>query len=101
VLYREFVEKLCVDLLDLLTFFPSCRPTIVHLADLITTISPRYYSVVSSPLTDPRVVRFAFSVVDFTVNDDEGRRKGGLCTSYLEGLCSPFLAQVRAPSEFE
>mmetsp|Transcript_18297 Transcript_18297/g.29510 ORF Transcript_18297/g.29510 Transcript_18297/m.29510 type:complete len:270 (+) Transcript_18297:79-888(+) len=78
---------------------------------VLPPIPPRYYSVSSSPLDESRLLKanhcrsvtVAFSVVDYltpSLKDSNGteigrRRIHGIATSYLETICSPFLASKK------
>ncbi|MGX1806151.1 molybdopterin-dependent oxidoreductase [Nocardia sp. NPDC055321] len=50
-------------------------------ADMLKRIQPRLYSISSSPLTNPAVVRTTVSVIRYP--GPTGRPRGGLCSSYL------------------
>lgn len=48
---------------------------------MLKKIQPRLYSISSSPLTDPTIVRTTVSVVRY--DGSTGTRRGGLCSTYL------------------
>ncbi|KAJ1678476.1 hypothetical protein EV182_003970, partial [Spiromyces aspiralis] len=94
-------------LLDILGEFLSCAPDPVFLAELLTPLSPRAYSIAATPVADgPERWTFAFNVVEsqfevgdsFSRNEDEEGRIGetvdpqeadrhqGLCTTWLDAL---------------
>ncbi|MGW5113563.1 molybdopterin-dependent oxidoreductase [Nocardia sp. NPDC004123] len=50
-------------------------------ADMLKRIQPRLYSISSSPLADPGIVRTTVSVVRYP--GPTGRPRGGLCSTYL------------------
>ena len=104
-LYQTYIEDQRRSIVDLLMDFPSCQQiTLEALLSILPPIPPRYYSISSSPLTSkdnaPNLT-VAFSVVDYmtpplkdsnTGNEVGSRRIHGLATSYLEAICSSFLA---------
>ncbi|WP_433671956.1 molybdopterin-dependent oxidoreductase [Nocardia sp. CA-136227] len=50
-------------------------------ADMFKRIQPRLYSISSSPLADPAIVRTTVSVIRYP--GPTGRPRGGLCSAYL------------------
>ncbi|MFJ5921371.1 molybdopterin-dependent oxidoreductase [Kitasatospora sp. NPDC092948] len=50
-------------------------------AEAFGRLTPRQYSICSSPLTDPRLVSLTVSVVRWASVD--GRRRGGVCSTHL------------------
>lgn len=68
--------------LDLLTDFPSLRPTLEEILDKLPPQQPRYYSHVTSPLASPTVLRFAFTLIRWQ-SPLASREKCGLCTDWI------------------
>lgn len=110
-LFETFVDEQRRSIVDLLVAFPSCQLiSLEALLSILPPIAPRYYSVSSSPLQSSKespCLTVAFSVVDYLtpslkhVNTGEEfgcRRIHGHATSYLESLCSPFLASTAGAS---
>ena len=103
-LFQEYIVDQRRSFVDILKDFPSCRSiTIEGILSLFPAITPRYYSISSSPLESRKEssLSIAFSVVDYltpslVVNGAElGRRRiHGLATLFLESLCCPLLAQA-------
>ena len=79
-------------LTDLLAKYPSCKPPVELLLDLLPPLAPRYYSLSSSPLCaeGPSSVGFAFTVVEYT--SPAGVTRTGLATTYLAGLAAALSA---------
>jgi sulfite reductase alpha subunit-like flavoprotein len=76
-------------IVDFLQEFPSTQTiSLEALISMLPAISPRYYSIASSPLCG-ETCKIAFSVVDYTT--PSGRRIGGVATRWLEALSSCFL----------
>lgn len=69
---------------DVLMEFPSARPSITDLIDLVPTIKPRHYSISSSMKMCPTSVHLLVVAVDWTT--PQGRKRFGQCTRYLAGL---------------
>ena len=69
---------------DVLMEFPSARPAITDLVDLIPPIKPRHYSISSSMKACPNSVHLLVVAVDWTT--PQGRKRFGQCTRYLAEL---------------
>lgn len=124
--WAAFVEGQRLHLLDLLCLFPSCRPPLGALLSALPSHAPRFYSLSCSPLSDPRTLTIAFTVVAYELQPQAqqatidggcvspvsqsptaqspatGSSGGaalvryGLATNWLEGLCEPLLASGEA-----
>lgn len=94
---KEIVEER-LSLSEIFREFSTCRPPLAELLEKLPPLQPRFYSASSSPLAvqddsssssssqpKPNRFRFAFSVVDYKT--PRGRRRRGLCTSWLQSLC--------------
>eukprot|EP00802_Teleaulax_amphioxeia_P004247 Tamp_04251.p1 GENE.Tamp_04251~~Tamp_04251.p1 ORF type:complete len:584 (-),score=99.33 Tamp_04251:1614-3296(-) len=90
--FRTEVEEEGLTILDLLQRYPSARPPLALLLQVLPALSPRYYSIASSPLVLPSRVRIAFSVVKWTT--PQGRAREGLCTNWLHGMCQDWTARA-------
>eukprot|EP00741_Cyanophora_paradoxa_P023106 tig00021537_g22316.t1 len=64
--------------------FPSARPPLDHLLDLVPPMKPRYYSISSSPHL--KKGRLELSVVINEWRRPDGSPAYGLCTGYLRAL---------------
>jgi methionine synthase reductase len=73
-------------LLDLLITFPSCKPPLERLLDVLPSHQPRYYSIANSPLVNRDLLHFAFNIVDYRTPDPYNVRKYGVCTPWLDNL---------------
>ncbi|KAG0763704.1 hypothetical protein G6F57_007070 [Rhizopus arrhizus] len=71
-------------LLDILETFPSCKPPIERLLDLLPAHTPRFYSISSSPLKRQGKIRFAFNVVEYTTASNTKRK--GVATPWMDKL---------------
>jgi len=73
------------NLITLLDKYKSCQPPLDYLLDVLPSLSPRDYSISSSPLVvENGRLTFVFSVVDMIVGNERIR---GHCTSWLESMC--------------
>jgi len=74
--YNHNVLQPHMTLLRLLNCFPTCRPPLAALINVLPPMQPRMYSIASSPLVNPGMAAVAFSVV-----------KDGHCTPWLSHIC--------------
>ncbi|ORX47336.1 riboflavin synthase domain-like protein [Piromyces finnis] len=76
-------------LLDILYTFKSCHPPFVAILENSTRISPRYYSISSSPLQNSNLISFMFNVHHYIMqNSEDGKyhQRDGLCTGWLDEM---------------
>lgn len=85
----EILEKR-VSLLDLLEMYPSCQLPFTSFLTLLTQLTPRRYSISSSPLWSPDHATLTFSVI----RDPAWSGRG-----IFEGASSTYLAQARPGSK--
>lgn len=69
---------------DILLEFPSAKPTMEELSELIPRIKPRHYSIASSQKVHPNSVHLL--VVLVTWDDAAKRTRFGQCTRFLRSL---------------
>ena len=84
----EILDKR-VSLLDLLETYPSCQLSFGSFLQLLTQLSPRRYSISSSPLWSPDHATLTFSVIQAPAWSGRG---------VFEGAASTYLAQARPGS---
>ncbi|KAF2071845.1 hypothetical protein CYY_006837 [Polysphondylium violaceum] len=73
------------NLISLLDKYKSSQPPLDYLLDILPPLSPRDYSISSSPLViENGKLNFVFSVVDMIIGNERIR---GHCTSWLESIC--------------
>ncbi len=77
---EDGAEPADADLLDLLTAFPSARPTPAALAASLPALRPRLYSIASSLRATPGQVHLCVSVVRQT---RRGRLRHGIASAFL------------------
>ncbi|KAJ2951219.1 hypothetical protein O0L34_g5615 [Tuta absoluta] len=71
-------KNMCI--LDLLVIYKSCKPPIEVLLANLPRLLPRPYSIASSRLRDPNLLKICFSVMDI------GNNRRGLATGWLERI---------------
>eukprot|EP00943_MAST-04B_sp_MAST-4B-sp1_P003028 g3028.t1 len=110
--YTLLIECQKAGFAEVLAMFSSCKPTLESILNILPSLMPRYYSVASSPLDDPMLMSIAFTVLEYDLAiprysgdevthsnwlENEGdmiiSKRKGLCTTWLEEICSPFLSQ--------
>ncbi|NUW41224.1 bifunctional cytochrome P450/NADPH--P450 reductase [Nonomuraea rhodomycinica] len=97
--YRQEILARRVSLLDLLERFPAVELPLAVFLEMTGPIRPRFYSISSSPLADPRHVRLTVGLVEGPALSGNGAYRG-LCSQYL-GRLKPgdvFYGYVRVPS---
>ncbi|MBA3389364.1 MAG: cytochrome P450, partial [Rubrobacter sp.] len=83
--YREEILDKNVSLLDLLEEYRACELPFNIYLELMPPLKPRYYSISSSPLVDPRKCSITVGVVGGPARSGQGSYHG-VCSSYLAGL---------------
>lgn len=71
-------------IIDILKAFPSCVPPLSLLIEQLPRLQPRPYSIASSPLENPDVLRIVFNVVY------DSRKRRGICSGWLYDITRPF-----------
>jgi len=74
-------------LLDILYTFKSCHPPFVAILENSCRISPRYYSITSSPFYNSDIISFMFNVEKYRMprsEDGECHSRFGHCTGWLD-----------------
>jgi sulfite reductase alpha subunit-like flavoprotein len=69
--------------LYILQRYPTCKPPIAHILELLPPLTARDYSISSSPLVDQSIVSLVFSVIDFQL-ENSNKKVQGICTNWLE-----------------
>ncbi|MEO1309970.1 MAG: cytochrome P450 [Pseudomonadota bacterium] len=85
-LYRSEVFLKRKSIFDLLEEFPACELPFALFLELTPWMSPRYYSISSSPSANPRACSVTVAVV-------EGQARSG--NGVYHGVCSNYLADAR------
>ncbi|MGV9743951.1 bifunctional cytochrome P450/NADPH--P450 reductase [Rhodococcus zopfii] len=83
--YRDEVALPNVSVLDLLERFPACTVPFEKYLDLLPPLQPRYYSISSSPATDPATCSLTTGVLRAPARGD-GRPFAGVCSNYLADM---------------
>lgn len=74
-----------MDVGEVLSAFPSCRPSLLQLAKILPPLTSRFYSIASSPLDERNTISIAYALAEQPPRGARGGRRGA-CTGYLEAL---------------
>ncbi|MEM7519777.1 MAG: cytochrome P450 [Pseudomonadota bacterium] len=98
--FKAEVQAKRLSVLDLLEEFPACDLPFGVFLELMPLLTPRYYSISSSPLADARSCSVTVGVVDEPAISGRGHFKG-VCSNYLAETAVPGMIQasVRATSD--
>nr|WP_168532160.1 cytochrome P450 [Streptomyces sp. RPA4-2]QIY66524.1 cytochrome P450 [Streptomyces sp. RPA4-2] len=83
--YQTEVLGKRVSVLNLLERFPAVELPLAVALEMMGPIRPRFYSISSSPLADPRHVRLTVGLLEGPALSGDGRYRG-TCSSYIAGL---------------
>ncbi|KAK3714369.1 hypothetical protein QZH41_007988 [Actinostola sp. cb2023] len=81
--YQTFIRQPSASLLELMKAFPSCCPPFERLLEHIPQLTPRPYSVASSPLRDLNKLKFVFNIIEFPPYEGLRSERTGVCTGCL------------------
>ncbi|CAB3404444.1 unnamed protein product [Caenorhabditis bovis] len=81
--FTAFVRQPGLSLADVLFAFPSIKPPVDRLIELLPRLSPRPYSMSSY---NQKRARFVYSELEFTAEEGRRYRRKGLCTDWLNAL---------------
>lgn len=79
--YAEWIKKPMANIVDLLTQFPSVGLSWDHLIEAVPRIQPRFYSIASSHLVNPEIIRITMG--HHILQVDPEKQFNGLCSDYL------------------
>jgi cytochrome P450 / NADPH-cytochrome P450 reductase len=82
--YRDEVKAKRRTVLELLERYPACEPALETFLEMLPLMTPRYYSISSSPLHSPDRVSVTVAVVRDAAYSGEG---------LYEGICSTHIAR--------
>jgi sulfite reductase (NADPH) flavoprotein alpha-component len=75
-----------MDLVEILTRFPSARPPVAQLTGALGKLQPRLYSIASSQAARPREVHLTVAVLRY---ERERRQRGGVASTFFADRCRP------------
>ncbi|MEU3856457.1 cytochrome P450 [Streptomyces sp. NPDC028722] len=98
-LYQKEILGKRISVLGLLERFPAVELPLAVFLEMMGPIRPRFYSISSSPLANPRHVRLTVGLLEGPALSGDGQYRG-LCSSYIAGLepGDVFFGYVRVPS---
>lgn len=86
--YQDEMYKYCIKekrtYAEVFSDFPSARPPLNYLLQLIPRLQPRLFSISSSPLAHPGQIHITLAVVEFKT--PYGRVRTGVCSEWLASL---------------
>lgn len=83
--YRSQILAKRVAVIDLLEQAPACALPFGVFLEMMPPLAPRYYSISSSPLVDPRRLSLTIAVVEGSARSGHGIYHG-VCSNYLASL---------------
>eukprot|EP00761_Pharyngomonas_kirbyi_P001513 gb/GECH01001517.1/.p1 GENE.gb/GECH01001517.1/~~gb/GECH01001517.1/.p1 ORF type:complete len:671 (+),score=159.66 gb/GECH01001517.1/:1-2013(+) len=89
--FRVNYERQHVSVAEVLEEFPSCKITGPQLLSLLPPQRPRYYSIASSPLSDPGEIHIAFTRVEYETPPPFKKKRHGLCSTFLYHMAQQYL----------
>ena len=92
--FHDYILRDGRGLAELLAHFPSCAPSWALLLELAPKLTPRYYTISSSPAKDASTVHLSVKVLNEPMRGAEGRTKEGVCSTQASRLledCSRLL----------
>mmetsp|Transcript_69719 Transcript_69719/g.138225 ORF Transcript_69719/g.138225 Transcript_69719/m.138225 type:complete len:652 (-) Transcript_69719:421-2376(-) len=84
--YSSYVQASGRGLTDVLSEHPSCKPPLASLLELVAKLTPRYYTISSSPLLTKGRVAMSVKVLYEPMKGDAARMKEGVCSTQIGGL---------------
>nr|CAD7417313.1 unnamed protein product [Timema poppensis] len=82
--YEEWRNWKFPHLLEVLTEFPSVRPTASLLVTHLNPLQPRFYSISSSPEVHPGQIHLTVAVVNYKTQGGKGPTHYGVCSNFLQ-----------------
>lgn len=82
-LYYEYCQRERRNYVEVMEEFPSARPPLHKLLELLPILQPRHYSVASSGYNGHNAALVQLCVAVTTARTPYGRERIGLCSSYL------------------
>ncbi|MGC5006736.1 bifunctional cytochrome P450/NADPH--P450 reductase [Streptomyces sp. DT203] len=97
--YQNEILGKRISVLGLLERFPAVELPLAVFLEMTGPIRPRFYSISSAPLANPRHVRLTVGLLEGPALSGDGQYRG-TCSSYIGGLKSGdvFYGYVRVPS---
>uniref|UniRef100_T1HGG0 Methionine synthase reductase n=1 Tax=Rhodnius prolixus TaxID=13249 RepID=T1HGG0_RHOPR len=83
--YNKHILEKSTCILDFLQSFPSCKPPLSVIIVHLPRLTPRAYSIASSPFVHPDSIRIVLNLIQ------DSRGRNGICTSWLYEKASHLL----------
>lgn len=82
--YQQFIKEANKDPLEILNHYKSVDIPLGLFLELMPRLQPRYYSIASSSLNSPDVIRVIVAVV--TYQTTTGKTVKGICSNFIQSL---------------
>lgn len=89
--YRVQIQQQRASLLDVLQWYPSCKPNLAHLLQVLPMLQHRYYSIASSQLKYADQIHIALTIVEYVSPPPHRIQRYGVCTRWLKLMAAKFL----------
>jgi len=89
--FRIHIQNPHTNIVEILDRFPSCKPSIQTLLQILPPQQPRYYSISSSPLVYANEIHFAYNILEYNCPKPYEQTKRGLCTSFLADFAQTWM----------
>ncbi|EFO27526.2 FAD binding domain-containing protein [Loa loa] len=103
--YGNYIQKERRSIIDILRAFPTCKPPVDYVLELLPRLQPRYYSISSSSKYDRELLAITVVVTRYMIGN---RLVKGVCTNFLlqkgEGSKVPIFVRkstMRLPHRLE
>jgi sulfite reductase alpha subunit-like flavoprotein len=83
-LYYDYCVKERRNYVEVMEEFPSARPPLNRLLEMIPMLQPRHYSIASSGHFDSKKLDLCIALVEYKTR--LGRKREGICSSYFSSL---------------
>jgi sulfite reductase alpha subunit-like flavoprotein len=83
-LYYDYCVKERRNYVEVMEEFPSARPPLYRLLEMIPILQPRHYSIASSGLFDNTKLELCVALVEYKTR--LGRKREGICSGYFSSL---------------
>lgn len=84
--YTSYVQAAGRGLTDMLAEMRSCKPPLAAVLELVAKLTPRYYTISSSPQRSKAQVAMTVKVLREPMKGDATRTKEGVCSTQLGAL---------------
>uniref|UniRef100_A0A0K0FYV0 Methionine synthase reductase n=1 Tax=Strongyloides venezuelensis TaxID=75913 RepID=A0A0K0FYV0_STRVS len=84
--FNNLIRNAAVTLTDVLVAFPSCKPNVDRLIELLPRLTPRPYTASCYHSLWKNRIRFVYSLIEFPAENGRQEVRTGLATGFIKGL---------------